>query len=91
MKLPHTTPVSKFEIRVPVWGGRKVGLASHKVGQHNSIEILVEDKDGNRIYPHAMYMAGEKLRTYPTEPVRRNPHIKLYIVPISDLEPLERA
>lgn len=90
MKLGRLTPVQKFEIKVPVWGGRKVGLASYKVAQHNSIEILVTDKDGNRIYPQPMYMSGAKIRTYPTEPVRRNPHIKLYIVPINDLEPLER-
>lgn len=91
MQLSRTTPAQLFNIKVPVWGGRKVGLASYKVGQHNSIEIMVTDKDGNRIYPQPMYISGEKVRTYPIEPVRSNPNIKLYIVPINELEPLERS
>lgn len=90
MKLGRLTTVQKFDIHEPVWGGRKVGLATYKIGTHNEINIRKKDKDGNLIYPQPFYISGEKARTYPTQPVRSNPNIILYIIPINDLEILER-
>lgn len=91
MKLSKTTPAQIFEIRVPVWGGRKVGLASYKLGIHNEVRILKKDKNGDLLYPQPLYVSGDKARTYPTEPVRSNPSITLHVIPISELEVLERV
>lgn len=91
MKLSRLTPCQLFEIKVPIWGGRKVGLATYKVGQDNEIRILKRDVNGTLLYPQPLYISGEKAKTYPVEPVRSNPNIKLYIIPINDLELLERV
>lgn len=90
MKLSRTTPAQVFEIRTPVWGGRKVGLATYKVGTHNEVRILYNDSNGSRVYPQPLYISGEQARTYPTQPVRSNPNVILYVIPISDMEVLER-
>ena len=90
MILSRTTPCNIFEINKPAWGGRKVGLATYKVAAHNRIDILYKDKNGRRIYPLPLYISGEKARKYPVYPVRNNPNVKLYVIPISDLEVLER-
>lgn len=90
MRLGRLTPAQLFEIKTPVWGGRKVGLATYKIGQHNEVRILKEDVNGNRIYPQPLYISGSKAKTYHVEPVRSNPHIKLHMIPIEDLEVLER-
>jgi len=78
-----------FNIKAPIWGGRKVGLATHKIDTHNEVNILKTDASGQRIYPHPFYISGVKARTYPIQPVPSNPHIKLYIIPIEDMEILE--
>ena len=91
MKLSRFTPCNKFEIRTPVWGGRKVGLATYKVGTHNQVDISFTNSSGERIYPNSFYVSGEKIKKYPIEPVKSNPSVKLYIIPINDLEPLERV
>lgn len=83
-------PATLFEIKTPVWGGRKVGLATYKVGTHNEIRILTKNKEGQPLYPQPLYISGTKAREYPIEPVKSNPNIKLYIIPVSDLEVLER-
>jgi hypothetical protein len=90
MNLSSTTPASLFNIRIPIYNGRKIGLATYKVGTHNEIRIEKKDKDGNLLYPLPLYISGVKAREYPIEPVKSNPSIKLYIIPISDLEVLER-
>ncbi len=91
MKLSRFTPCNKFSIKNPVWGGRKVGLATYKVGTHNEIEILTVKTNGERVYPNSFYISGQNARKYPIEPVRSNPNVKLHIIPINDLESLERV
>lgn len=90
MKLSRFTPCQLISIKVPVWGGRKVGIATFRVGTHNEIRIETKNKEGEAIYPQPFYISGEDIRKYPIEPVRSNPNVKLYIVPINDLEVLER-
>ena len=90
MKLGRFMPCQLFEIKTPVWGGRKVGLATYKVGTHNEIRILTKNAQGERLYPQPLYISGAKARTYEIQPVKSNPNIKLYIIPVSDLEVLER-
>lgn len=90
MKLSKTTSCSLFPIRQPVWGGRKVGLATYKIDTHNQIDILYTYGDGTRVYPLPLYISGEKARTYPKQPVKSNPNVILHVIPIADLEVLER-
>lgn len=90
MKISRLTPTTVFTIKTPVWGGRKVGLATYKIGQHNEIRITTTDKNGELYYPQPLYISGEKARTYPLTPVKSNPNIKLHVIPVADLEVLER-
>lgn len=90
MILSKNVSCNLFEIHKPVWGGRKVGLAIYKIAAHNRIEILYTDKAGRRIYPLPLYISGANARKYPMQAVRSNPNIKLYVIPINDLEVLER-
>lgn len=85
------TPCNLFIIKTPIWGGRKVGLASYKVGTHNEIRIEQRDKNGELIYPQPLYISGEKARLYTPQPLVKHPNIKLHIIPINDLQPLERT
>jgi len=90
MQLSKMTPCNPFKIKTPVWGGRKVGLATYKIGQHNEIRIETRNVSGDLLYPQPLYISGEKAKTFPVEPVRKNPNIKLHVIPISELETLER-
>lgn len=90
MKLSRFTPAQKFDIKTPIYNGRMVGLATYKVGQHNEINILTKGKDGNRYYPQPLYISGADARKCEVQPVKSNPNVKLYIVPINKMEVLER-
>lgn len=91
-QLSKNTPANVIKIRMPIWGGgkRAVGIATFKVGTHNQIEIEHKNADGSLLYPEPFYISGEKLRQFPVEAVKKAPHIKLYIVPIDELQLLER-
>ena len=90
MKLNKLTPANLFKIKYPIWGGRKVGLATYKIGTHNEVRIETRDKNGDLLYPQPLYISGEKAKTFPIEPVKKHPNIKLHIIPIDELETLER-
>lgn len=90
MKLSKDTPCNVFNIRKPIWSGRKVGIAAHRIGTHNEINILSTLVDGSRVYPNSYYISGEKARKYRTEQVKNSPSVTLHIIPIADLELLER-
>lgn len=92
-KLSRTTPANVIKIRFPIWnGGRRViGIAPHKVGTHNHIEIEYTRKsDGEKIYPQPFYMSGKDIRAYVLEPLKKYPNVYLYQVPVDDLTLLER-
>lgn len=74
-----------FNIKVPIWGGRKVGLAVHKIEDDNLVNILVQDKDGKRLYPKTYYISGDKAHTYPLQDVK-NTAVTLHVIPINELE-----
>jgi len=98
MKLLRNTVCAYFEILAPRWKDKynpeyncpTVLLADWKIGDiHNEIVITAARKsDGERFYPEPFYMSSDKIRTYKTQPHSvRN----VYIVPINDLEVLERV
>lgn len=90
MKLSRLTPANLFKIKSPIWGGRKVGLATYKIGTHNEVSIEKRDVNGELLYPQPLYISGERAKTFPAEPLKKHPHIKLHIIPIDELETLER-
>lgn len=89
MQLSRLQSCSVIEIKSPRWKQRVVGVASFRVKEHNEIRITATGKDGNLYYPEPMYMSGDKIRTYETQVLPSG--VKLYLIPISDLEVLERV
>ena len=64
MKLSKDTPANVIKIRFPMWnaGKRVIGIAAHKVGNHNQIEIEYTRKsDGERIYPMTGIVTGKQI------------------------------
>lgn len=89
LTLSKTTPAQTFRIRMPRWKQRAVGLAKHRIGLHNQIEILATDKEGNRYYPDTYYISREQALNPEYE--RQNINgLELILIPIKDLELLER-
>lgn len=89
MILSPITPTSHFKINEPIWKTpRSVGLDNTKIGNHNSVEILYKKKDGTRLYQFTYYIRGESARKYP---IKEWHGTKLYIIPIEDMEILERG
>lgn len=88
MILSKDTPCNFIEIQSPRWKQRVVGIASFRVGTHNEITITARDKDGMPYYPNSYYMSGEDIRKHETQ--RLPSGVELYLVPISELEILER-
>ena len=91
--LSRTTSCNITKIKFPIWNGGKrvVGIAPHRIGTHNQIEILYTRKtDNERIYPNPFYMSGKDIKTYPLEPLKNYPNIYLYLIPVDDLTLLER-
>lgn len=89
MKLSRTTPANLFKIKKPIWDGRRVGLNTQKIGTHNEVRIDYRNSDGDLLYPQPLYISGEKARTYETMQLKKYP-IKLYLIPINEMETLER-
>lgn len=87
MTLGRTTPAQLIEIKAPRWKDKTILIADWKVGTDNEIVITATNKDGNRYYPKSFYMSGDKIKSYPKQShsVR-----EVFIIPISDLEILER-
>ena len=90
MILPRLTPCSKIEIKAPRWKQRVVGIASFRVGDHNEIHITATGKDGKRYYPDPLYANRATITTCETQ-ILKPSGVKLYLVPINNLEPLERS
>lgn len=89
MLLPRTTLCNLIEIQKPRWKERVVGIATFRVGQHNAIEILAKGKDGKRYYPETFYASGDMIKQCEVQDLTTG-GVRLYLVPINKLEPLER-
>lgn len=82
MVLDHLTPTQRLEIWQPRWKDRKVLLAKHKVGTHNTITFTKAPTLAGEYY-----ISGAKAATYPLE---TNGKIACYAIPLDEFEPLER-
>jgi len=73
-----------LKIHSPIWSSMSIGIAHFRVSDDLKIQILYKDKYGNRKFPDTYFMSKEKIITYPTKIIHKN--IRLYIIPIKDLE-----
>ena len=87
MTLDRLTPAQLIEIKAPRWKDKSILIADWKVGNHNEIVIKATNKDGERYYPQPFYMSGEQIKKYPKQPHSIG---EVYIVPLSDMQILER-
>jgi hypothetical protein len=87
MLLSRMTPCQEIRIKAPRWKQRVVGVASFRVGHHNKIIIEAKGKDGKPYYPEPLYGSGEMIQKQEVQVLPSG--VKLYLVPISSLEPLE--
>ena len=89
MKLSKTTECSLIPIKFPRWKERAVGLPTYKIKTHNEITIEYTKTDGTKLYPYPLYITGEKAKQYPLQHLKNG--VSVHIVPIKDLEVLERV
>ena len=90
MQLSRTTPCNLFKIASPRWKERAVGLDKNKVGTHNEIQITYRNKNGDLLYPNSFYISGDNVRKHELQPIPNYSSVQVYIVPISNMEVLER-
>lgn len=83
MRLSRLQPAQLFKIKQPRWRDRTVLIAKYKVGTHNEI-VFTEAKS----MPGSYYISGLEAATYP---INNNGKLDCYVIPIDDLEPLERT
>lgn len=75
--------LTHFKIATLYWKNMSVGIAEDKICDVNHIEILYEDKFGNRKFPHVYMATREELMACPVSFVRNN--TKLRQIPIEKL------
>lgn len=88
-QLPRNTVCQLFEIKMPRWKERAVGLRRDRVAKHNEIRILYRRKDGELSYPDNYYFDGDNLKGVDYE-IQNVKGVTLVIVPINHLQILER-
>lgn len=75
---------TQIKINTPIWNGRKVGLARHKLtGEKVNIIIEYRNKSGRLEFPHVYEISCRKARTYPVQKIRG---VEVHVIPIADLE-----
>ncbi len=77
--------MQRIFIKVPIWHSRSVGIAEHKIalGGATEVEIVYEDKEGERIYPDVYEITMREAIEYPRQVVQGG--VILRIIPIADL------
>lgn len=80
-------PVKVITIWEPRWHDRRVLVAVHKVGEHNKIVFTGNPhKNTNSMGEDPYYLSGKTIKKFKKE---SNGTIKVYSVPLDELEPLE--
>jgi hypothetical protein len=74
---------NKLKIREPIYCSKSIGIAEKRAFADLEITILAKDRSGNLIYPAKYFIKKEKIITYP---FKYYSGVKLFIVPIKDLE-----
>ena len=71
-----------IKIKYPIWATRSVGIADYKINDNLLIEILYENKDGERLWPEKFYISQSAAKRYPVQVFKGT---RLHIIPIRDL------
>jgi len=71
-------------IKEPIWNGgdRCVGIRVDRLARDLFVEIMTEDKHGNRIYPAKYYITRQRASLYE---IKSYSWGDAYIIPIEDL------
>lgn len=87
MILKNDTRCSEIEVWNPRWHDRKVLIANFKLGTHNAITF-----PRARTLEGTWYISGLKAGQYPTEimKTKSGKDMTMRVIPLDDLEPLER-
>ena len=77
--------MQRIYIKAPIWHSRSVGIAEHKIslGGATEVEIVYEDKNGERIYPDVYEVTMREAIRYPRQRVQGG--VVLRIIPINEL------
>jgi len=70
-------------IREPIWKNRSIGIASYRANSDLRINISYRDKKGKRLFPDTYFIKKDQIIKYP---IQKYKGIKLYIIPIEDLQ-----
>ena len=84
MILNKMFPCQRIEIWMPRYRDNCVLIAKFKVGTHNEITFT----KAKHLIGQEFYLSGETIRKFPLE---SNGKISCYVVPMDELEPLERV
>jgi hypothetical protein len=90
-KLEKNTVCAVFPIKAPQWNGKRphVGLNISRLTPHNEITIEYTRKsDGERTWPDTYYYDGTTRDQYKVQTWKG---VELLLVPISDLQVLQRV
>jgi hypothetical protein len=82
MVLSAKTACNVVEIWQPRWKDRTVLIAKYKVGSHNIVRFT-KAKSLSDDY----YLSGNKIKNFP---INNNGKVDCYVVPLDELEILER-
>jgi hypothetical protein len=74
----------KYDIRIPLWGRKAVGLGLRFDEKDVELNILAEDKSGNRMWPDTYISRWDKRQSYPVETMRGGVPVRVHA--IADLE-----
>jgi hypothetical protein len=75
-----------IRINFPIWKTRSVGIAENRIIDDLEIEILYQDKNGNRLYPSRYYISRSEALNHPTQTLPSG--VKLRIIPIAEMKVL---
>jgi len=82
----------KVEIKKPIWNGelrkRCVGIAEFRLQPVMQVDIMYTRKDGTRTFPNPFKVTKAQMLKCPTMVVGGN--VKLYVIPVEDMEEIER-
>ena len=77
-----------FKINTPIWNSRSVGLDQSKVEPGmNRVEILYENKAGEREFPFIYEIHSDKIMESPKQYLKKGVVVRL--VKISDMDIIE--
>jgi len=76
----------RLEIKKPIWGHQKVGIAEFRLRMAEEIivDIMYKNRDGDRTYQHPFKIKSQVCFKYPVYTARGG--VRLRLVPIADME-----